>query len=172
MKDETQKAGAHGPGTLGTPFTEDRRAIYLAALETTGIKITARREAGVTDTTVRNHRRKTEGFKEAEAEATRAYRARIEAEIHRRGIEGVEEPIYWQGEVVGHVIKYSDKLLELHAKRHIPEYRTQVKVDQTTVHAELPFKELESMSPESQRQLREILERERGRLDEDEKREE
>lgn len=156
--------GSHKAGTNGTPFTQKRRERYLAVLEETGIKVVARREVGVSDTTVRNHRQRTEGFREAEEEALRMYRAGIEREIHRRGIDGVDEPIYWQGAVVGWVKRYSDRLLELHAKRHIPEYRTQVKVDQTNVNAELPLKDLARLSPESRRELRSILERERDRF--------
>lgn len=35
----------------------------------------------------------------------------LEAEVVRRAVEGVEEPVYYQGKVVGHVRRYSDNLL-------------------------------------------------------------
>lgn len=115
--------GKQKAGTLGTNFTEERRQRYLDELQEHGEPALARREVGITAEAVRQHRKKTKGFAEAEEEAMRVYRAGLALEIHRRGVEGVQEPIYWQGMVVGWVTKYSDRLLELHAKRHIPEYR-------------------------------------------------
>ena len=45
----------------------------------------------------------------------------IEAEIIRRSIEGIDEPVYQGGRLVGFVRKYSDRLLELAAKAALPE---------------------------------------------------
>lgn len=46
----------------------------------------------------------------------------IRAEIRRRAIDGVDEPVYHRGAIVGHVTKYSDRMLELMAKAQVPEY--------------------------------------------------
>ena len=46
----------------------------------------------------------------------------IESELRRRGIEGVEEDVWHNGEVVGTKVRYSDRLLELLAKGNIPKY--------------------------------------------------
>lgn len=54
----------------------------------------------------------------------------LEEEIVRRGVRGVEEPVFYQGVVVGHITRYSDRMLELAAKGAMPEkYRDNVKVD-------------------------------------------
>lgn len=45
----------------------------------------------------------------------------IEAEIRRRAIEGWDEPVFFQGEEVGVVRRYSDKMLEILAKANMPE---------------------------------------------------
>ena len=45
----------------------------------------------------------------------------IEAELVRRAVEGVDEPVFQQGRLVGFVRKYSDRLLELAAKGTLPE---------------------------------------------------
>ena len=46
---------------------------------------------------------------EAEAIAADA----LETEARCRGVEGWEEPVYYKGDIVGHIRKYSDRMLEL-----------------------------------------------------------
>jgi transposase-like protein len=46
----------------------------------------------------------------------------VRAEIQRRAVEGTEEPVFYQGEVVGHVRRYSDTLLLAMANNLLPEY--------------------------------------------------
>ncbi len=60
-------------------------------------------------------------FKAQLAEAKDAGADVLEEEIRRRAVEGVEEPVYYQGEIVGHVRKYSDILLIFAAKAARPE---------------------------------------------------
>lgn len=55
----------------------------------------------------------------------------LEAEARRRAVEGVPEPVYYQGDVVGTVQKYSDTLLIFLLKGTRPEkYADRVRVDQ------------------------------------------
>ena len=54
---------------------------------------------------------------EAEAKATE----RLEAEAWRRATEGREEPVFWQGERVDTVMKYSNTLMIFLLKAHNPE---------------------------------------------------
>lgn len=61
--------------------------------------------------------------------AMAVYADRIESAIHTRAIEGWLEPVYFMGTVVGFKRKFSDSLLELHAKRHIKEYRDKSSLD-------------------------------------------
>ena len=57
------------------------------------------------------------------------YRERIQETIHNRAIEGWDEPVFYQGRPVGSIRKFSDRLLELQAKRFCPEYRDRSEVD-------------------------------------------
>lgn len=56
----------------------------------------------------------------------------IRAEIRRRAIDGVPEPVFYRGTVVGEVAKFSDRMLELMARAVVPEYRDTKSVDITT----------------------------------------
>lgn len=47
--------------------------------------------------------------------------AEVELEIHRRAVDGYEEPVYQKGELVGTITRYSDRLLELRAKGLMPD---------------------------------------------------
>ena len=55
----------------------------------------------------------------------------LEAEARRRTAIGVDEPVFYQGQVVGHIRKYSDNLLMFLLKAHWPEkFRENVSIDQ------------------------------------------
>src|SRR5690606_38686732 len=61
----------------------------------------------------------------------------LEAEARRRAVDGWDEPVYWQGEQVGVVRKFSDTLLIFLMKGANPEkYRD--RVDHTTKGKEIP----------------------------------
>lgn len=53
----------------------------------------------------------------------------IRAEIRRRAIDGVEEPVFHQGQVVGTVTRYSDRLLYALAKSRLPEYQETARLE-------------------------------------------
>lgn len=55
---------------------------------------------------------------------------RLELEAHRRAHDGTTEPVFYQGEMVGSVRKYSDTLLIFLLKAHKPEkYRDSFKIE-------------------------------------------
>lgn len=154
-KQKGKKPGPKGP----TKFTEARRQEYLDRLKEVGEdgRVMARRAVGVTKATIVGYREKDPEFRELEEEALRIYRARIAEEIHRRGIDGVQEPIYHQGVVVGWVTRYSDKLLALHAKRHIKEYRDHYTVEQEHSGSINLLADLESLPADLRERLRGLL---------------
>jgi hypothetical protein len=105
---------------------------------------------------VRTHLKEDEDFAAQFEEAKGKFRDRIETEITRRAIEGVNEYVttskglimvesdtemeHYQDASTGEVKsrpklvplmqrRYSDSLLMFHAKRHIPEYREKSQVD-------------------------------------------
>ena len=67
------------------------------------------------------------GFKRRKAWAAQMALGKLEAEIHRRGVEGVEKKYFnTKGELTGSTIQYSDNLLMFRTKRTKrldPEYR-------------------------------------------------
>ena len=147
------------PGTVDKRFTSARQEKYLNALKEHGEEALARDEVGIHRETVKRHRLKTPGFNEAEEEAMRIYRARLAATVHRRGVDGVQEPIYWNGLVVGWVTKYSDRMLELQVKRHIPEYRDKVTVNQEHSGTVALLSDLSKLPPDIRTDLKAIIKR-------------
>jgi len=49
--------------------------------------------------------------------------------VHNRAIDGWLEPVFYKGELIGYIRKFSDRMLELQAKRYIPAYRDKAAVD-------------------------------------------
>ena len=122
-------AGKRGPSKF-TPEVAER---FLEHVRKTGRKHEAAQVSGVSYDCIRVYINKNINEMADRTEAAMAdYREAIEAEIHRRAIEGVPEPIIGgkdRDEIVTYVQRYSDRLLEFHAKRHIPEYRSAQQID-------------------------------------------
>ena len=56
----------------------------------------------------------------------------LEAEARRRAVTGIDKPVYYKGEVVGSITKYSDRLLMFLLRAHRPQkFRDGGKVEQT-----------------------------------------
>lgn len=61
----------------------------------------------------------------------------LEKEVRRRALLGVEEPVFYQGEICGTVRKYSDSLLMFAIKARKPEYRDRITVDVNKLDADI-----------------------------------
>jgi hypothetical protein len=68
-------------------------------------------------------------MEELTQDALEIYRCRVAEAIHSRAIDGWDEPVFYQGVEVGSIRRYSDRLLEMQAKRHMPEYRDHTTTD-------------------------------------------
>ena len=89
-------------------------------------------------------RRKDPDFDAAWQEALAAAAGRAHAEAWRRGVDGINKPIVWQGEITkqldpktGEMVpvtvkEYSDTMLAMLLKRHDPGFRDSLSVDQRT----------------------------------------
>jgi len=83
----------------------------------------------------------------------------LEAEAVRRAADGVEEPVFYKGEVCGAVTKYSDGLLQFLLKGNMTKYRDRVQADLRTVNItpeqlkNLTTEELEALEKISQKLL-------------------
>lgn len=86
---------------------------FLAALAETGILSRASEIVGVDRILVWRRRQTDPEFAKAVDEAIEMAADKLEAEARRRAIEGVEEPVYQGGQLVGTRVVYSDSLLAL-----------------------------------------------------------
>ena len=139
-------------------LTEEVLQKYLAELAETGESIVARDRVGFTSGALYKYRVRHPEFKQLEEEARLRYCSKLSQEIHRRGVEGVEEAIYYKGEVVGYRIVYSDRLLLEHARRHMPDQYGQ-KISTT---AEVSIRDqvgekINELSPQSRDLLKQII---------------
>lgn len=126
---------------------------YLEALRQSGNTAAAREAAGLTADQLGAAFAEVDGFTEACEHARAMWRHSIEQALKERAIDGVEEPIYWNGQVVGTKLVYSDSLLALMAKANLKAYREKVEVSEAPP-AQL---DVDSLSPESQELMSKIL---------------
>ncbi len=77
--------------------------------------------AGVSRSAVGYHRKIDPAFKEAYGHAMDDGADVLEAEAQRRGYQGTNKPVFYQGEIVGHIREYSDTLLTLLLRARNPE---------------------------------------------------
>lgn len=76
--------------------------------------------AGCARSTIFDWKRDDKAFAAAWEEAIEEGTDHVEAEAHRRAIDGVKRPVYQGGELVGHVQEYSDTLMTLILKGRRP----------------------------------------------------
>ena len=100
--------------------TAERKAAFLTELRKHGVVTAAARAASPHASpkygclaSFKEARRKDPIFAQQWDDAVDEATARIEQELHRRAVEGWNEPVYQKGEMVGTITRYSDKLMEL-----------------------------------------------------------
>jgi hypothetical protein len=104
--------------------------VFLKALARVGTVTKACRYAKVNPTTAFRMRQADPRFDQAWIEAERRFTDRAERELFRRAIDGVEEPIYQGGKLVGTKLVYSDSLLLAVVKARKPDlYRDRSTVE-------------------------------------------
>ena len=86
---------------------------FLAHLAETGILSDAAAAANVDRSNVWRRRQDDAEFAQAVEQALDMAADKLEAEARRRALEGVEEPVYQGGQLVGTRTVYSDSLLAL-----------------------------------------------------------
>jgi hypothetical protein len=104
------KPGAH---ERHDGFSEERKLLFLAALRSGKSVLDACALVGVSNRTAYNHRQRDPVFARDWGLAVRMHRAPLELAAYRRGVEGIEEPVYHHGKQVGTRRHYSDALLKL-----------------------------------------------------------
>ncbi len=113
-----------------TKRTPQKDGKFFAALAK-GIPVsTAAQSVGYGRTMVYEHREKDELFCERWDDAIAIAIERLEAEADRRAVEGIEDPVFYQGEQCGTVRKFSDTLLMFRLKALAPDrYRERAQID-------------------------------------------
>lgn len=110
-------------------FDERRRERFLALLSQGSTVAFACVGVGVSRNTAYAHRECDPAFAAAWSEASEAGTQAMEQEAYRRAVQGVEEPVFWKGQPVGAVRRYSDVLLIFLLKSRRPEvYRERTEV--------------------------------------------
>lgn len=151
------------------PLTEHRKIAFLEALRIHGVATRAAREASPKAkgtsaiSTFRDARAKDSKFNAAWDEAIEAHHGDLLAELYRRAMTGDQVPIQnARGEVIAWRSIRSDKLLLEAVRAHVPAFTPRTQTEVTAKVSNEPL-HLDTLSPESQEQLREILEREQER---------
>jgi len=81
----------------------------------------AARKAGTTRKTAYSHRKTNEAFAASWDDALEVACDRLEEEMWRRAVKGVDHPVIYEGEITDTYKKYSDTLIIFLAKAHRPD---------------------------------------------------
>lgn len=81
----------------------------------------AAERCGRSRATVYRWKREDQEFSDAWDDALEAGTDRLEAEAIRRGFEGIEKPVFYKGNIVGHIREYSDTMLAMQLNARRPE---------------------------------------------------
>ena len=110
----------------------EKKGKFLAALAGGASGEKAATAAGIGRKTAYRWRDEDKDFAADWDDAIEAGTDLIEDEIYRRAVTGVDKPVFFKGEVVGHVREYSDTLLIFMAKARRPEkYTDRAQIEHT-----------------------------------------
>ena len=119
--------------SIDSPQTVSRKKrVFLKALAKSGVIRDSARVARLSLNRVKRFRRKNPKFEARVQQALEGYVTVLEKEADRRGIKGVKEPVFYEGDICGYKKKYSEGLLQFRLKALAPEKyreRTDVKVE-------------------------------------------
>lgn len=111
-------------------FTPEKAEAFFAALAETANVSKACAAIAVSRRTAYNWREADPGFAAGWDRAMKAAVLGLEDEAHRRAFEGLDKPVFYQGEECGTIREYSDTLAIFLLKAHNPEkYRENSKVE-------------------------------------------
>jgi hypothetical protein len=105
------------------------RETFLCALEASGNVSASARRAGVGRATAYRHRQAEPEFRSGWDQAIETAMDDLEAEARRRAVDGWDEPVFFKGEVCGHIRRYSDALIMFLLKAYRPEFRDNYRVE-------------------------------------------
>jgi hypothetical protein len=107
-------------------FTPERAKAFCATLADTANVTKSALTIGTSRITVYKWREQNEAFAKAWDAALKIGMASLEDEaVRRAGPEGIDEPVYYKGEKVDTIKRYSDSLLTFLLAAHDEKYRKQ-----------------------------------------------
>lgn len=105
-------------------LSKKKRKVFLSILAQTGQVAAASRASGYQNTSfLTKLRREDEDFADEWDLALESAKHVLEEEIVRRARDGVMEPVFYKGEIVGHKVNYSDALAMFILRKLDPSYR-------------------------------------------------
>ena len=107
--------------TYGSFTTDKKKKLIELVRKNGGNKAAAAATLGISRSTVEYHQKNDPVFKERLQQAREEAKQEVSEEIRRRGVEGWDEPVFFQGQEVGAIRRYSDNLLMARAKALMPE---------------------------------------------------
>lgn len=113
--------------TAASNYTPEKRELFLEHLAATGNVTESAEVSGYTRRSWYTLKDNDPEFSAAWDEALKQATDALIIEGRRRALVGVDEPVFYQGEVCGSVRRYSDTLLMFLVKAHRPEYATERK---------------------------------------------
>lgn len=110
-------------------FTKKLKRGYLELLrKNNGNQSKTCREISVSVSSLNDHKKSDPWFKQAHKDVLESLNDDVLAEIHRRGVVGVDKTLYYQGEEMGVERQYSDSLLLALAKSKNEDFNTNTNI--------------------------------------------
>lgn len=142
MADERKFADQYAPLADGPRFEFENEVnfnkipakawdAFLSDLEETGNITKSCVRIGIKRITVYKRAENNEEFAKALKAAHQTGLARLEDVAVQRATEGVDKPVFFQGEIVGFTREYSDQLLQFLLKGNMKKYREAAKEEET-----------------------------------------
>lgn len=129
------------PADAPDTWTPDHMKAVAEAYAQLGNVSDAARVAGVSRANVYDWMNASDTFRQMMLDAREQAADRLERAAVERAVAGVQEPVYYRGEVVGHTRKYSDQILMFLLRAARPEkfrdrttIRTEGAADQVPLH--------------------------------------
>lgn len=107
---------------------EKKMRLWLAAFAKTGVFGDACAAAGIAKSSVEYWRKAYPQFEAAFSEAKVMAAAVLEREAFARAVTGWQEPVYQGGEMVGTILKKSDRILEIMLRARVDGYNPKLEM--------------------------------------------
>lgn len=110
-----------GTGPVPQKYKDQRAKKFLQVFTREGTISKSCLKSGLRRGMFKRMLKEDEYFQEMFELAKDAYAEKLEREADRRGVKGVKDPVFYEGEICGHRKKYSDTLLMFRLKGLKPD---------------------------------------------------